>query len=73
MLGLQSYVKYAGDTYFRGTIIGETKDKWIVDWWNPFNKENIVTKPLKQSNGLIEIMMYDEPVKVVGDRLAINN
>jgi len=72
MLGLRSYVKYYGDKYIKGVIIGETSDKWLVEW-NSFLWESPLVSRVDKQNSLIEITMCDEPVKIVGDRKIIES
>lgn len=71
MLGLNSLVRYHGDREIKGTIIGETIDKWVVEWWNPYWTSSFSHRVNKDS-GLQEVMMYDTPVKRIGDRLVLD-
>jgi hypothetical protein len=74
MLGLNSYVKYYGDKYYRGTITGETTDnKWLVTWETVLNKVIYTQKVPKSHTSLIEIFMCDEPVKNVNGRLILES
>ena len=73
MLSLNSYVKYYGDKYFHGTIVGEIADKWIVEWESVLSPGIYIQKVPKVGNSLIEIEMCDEPVKNVNGRLILES
>ena len=74
MLGLNSYVKYRYDKYYRGTITGETTDnKWLVIWETVLNKVIYTQKVPKNNTGLTEIFMCDEPVKNINGRLILES